>query len=121
MSKRTGPTNPVTVKLIRDLKKLSSKENVKIWKAVAEMISKPSRQRPNVNLSKLEKYYDKKLEIIVPGKVLGDGILTKPVNVSALSASDSAKERIKASKGAFKTIEEQMKKNPKGKNLRIIV
>ena len=121
MTKHTGPTNPVTISLIRDLRKLGVKENAQIWKDIAKWLEKSSRQRPAVNLSKLEKFYDDKLEIIVPGKVLADGIIIKPVKVSALSASGSAISKLKSVKGSFTTISELMKKNPKGKNLRIIV
>lgn len=121
MTIRTGPTNPITVSLIRDLKKLAAKENANIWKDIARFLGKSSRQRPSVNLGKLDKFYDGKLELIVPGKVLGDGVVTKPVKVSAFSVSSSAEDKLKSAKGSFTTISELMKKNPKGKNLRIIV
>ncbi len=121
MGKRTGPTNPVTVTLIKDLKKLALKEKAAIWKDIAKWFEKSSRRRPAVNLGKLERFYDKKLDFIVPGKVLSDGVITKPVSVCALSASASAKKKLAAVKGDFMTIPELMKKNPKGKNLRIIV
>ncbi|MCK5234905.1 MAG: 50S ribosomal protein L18e [Candidatus Aenigmarchaeota archaeon] len=121
MTKRTGPTNPMTVGLIRDLKKLAVKENVNIWKDIARFLGKSSRQRPSVNLGKLDKFYDGKLELIVPGKVLADGIITKPVKVSAFSVSSSAQDKLKSVKGSFTTLSDLMKKNPKGKNLRIIV
>ncbi|MEA3230039.1 MAG: 50S ribosomal protein L18e [archaeon] len=121
MVKRIGSMNPETITLVKELRKLSVKENVNIWKTVAKWLEKPSRQRPAVNLGKLERFYNEKLDFVVPGKVLGDGTVTKPVNVSALNSSVIVVDRLKSVKGSFMTISELMKKNPKGKNLKIIV
>ena len=116
MVKRTGPTNIHLKDLIRELKKLSRKENVNIWRAIALKLEKSSRQRISVNISKIDRYSKDNETIIVPGKVLGTGSLTKKVIVSAFQFSESAKKKLKD----FISIKELMKKNPKGKNIRII-
>ena len=116
MAKRTGPTNPLLVTLIRELKKASTKEDVGIWKRVANDLSKPSRQRREVNLSHLSKHTKAKEQIVVPGKVLGAGDLDHELTVAAWQFSEAAKKKVKHAI----SIEELLKKNPKGKDVRII-
>lgn len=121
MTKRTGPTNPTTKSLIVKLMKQSKKENVEIWRDIAERLQKPSRQRAEINLNTLEKYCKDNDTIIVPGKLLGSGVLTKPLNVAALAASKAAIERLHKAKGKYLSIEELINKNPKGSGIRIMV
>lgn len=109
-------TNIHLKKLVRDLKRLSREQNVNIWKRIAEDLDKSARNKREVNVFKIDKYTKDNETIIVPGKVLGDGELTHNVNVAAWRFSESAKEKIKGSM----SIEDLMKKNPKGKDVRII-
>ena len=102
--------------LIRELKRLSRKENVNIWRRIAEDLDKSNSRRSEVNVFKINKYTKENETIIVPGKVLGDGELDHNVNVAAWRFSESAKEKIKNKM----SIEDLMKSNPKGKDVRII-
>ena len=119
--RRTGPTNIILRKLVRELRKASSSNNVGAWERVAEILERPSRRRPAVNLSKINRYVREGETAIVPGKVLGGGSLEKPVTVAALYFSRKALEKIKASGGRAMTIEEALRENPRAKNTRIIV
>lgn len=105
--------------LIKDLRDLSRKEKVKIWKRIADDLNKPTRQRRESNLRKINLHCKDNETIIVPGKVLGDGELKKKVNVAAWSFSGKAKEVINKT-GKTMTIRQLMKDNPKGKKVRII-
>ncbi len=105
--------------LVSDLKKLSIDKKVNIWKRVAEDLEKPTRSRRIVNIYKLSKNTKDGDFIVVPGKVLGTGDLEHSVNVAAFGFSDDALKKINA-KGKALTIVELMKKNPEGKNLKII-
>jgi large subunit ribosomal protein L18e len=118
--KRTGPTNPALKELIQKLNDLSRKENVKIWARLAFELERPTRQRRIVNLSSLEIHTKDNDEIVVPGKVLATGDLSHKLNVTAFRFSESAVEKIKQAKGSCLSIDELMKKNPKGKGLRIM-
>ncbi len=109
-------TNPNLIKLIRDLKKLSNKQDVNIWKAVAKELAKSTRRMRKVNVWKIDKVTKENDTIIVPGKVLGDGELNHKVNVAAYQFSDGAKAKISNNM----LIEELMEKNPKGSKVRII-
>ncbi|MFH1589111.1 MAG: 50S ribosomal protein L18e [archaeon] len=105
--------------LIQELKKNSIENNVKIWKRVASDLEKPTRNARTVNIFKIEKYAKANETIIVPGKVLGTGELTKKVKVAAFNFSDSAFKKINE-KGEVLTIKELLKINPKGKKVRIL-
>jgi len=115
--KRTGPQNPELKQLIRTLKKLSNKENVKIWKRIASDLSCPTRNRRKVNIYKIDKYTNEGETAIIPGKVLSVGTLNKNILIAAYQFSEAAKEKLRDN---TITIEELTKKNPKGKKLRII-
>ena len=92
------------------------KQNSPFWIRVAGIISRPKRKAVIVNLSKIDKYSNDGDTVIVPGKVLSSGQLTKKVTIAAVSASESTKQHVKILK-----IEDIVKKNPKGEGLRIIM
>jgi len=118
--RETKSTNPQVLQLIRYLKKQSREKDAAIWLDVAEKLSKPSRQRIVVNLSKLNRYTGKSGTIVVPGKVLASGTLDHAVTVAAFDASDKAKEKIAAAKAKYLSIIELVEKNPQGSNVTII-
>ena len=120
MVKRTGPTNPHLQQLIRDLRKLSSQKQVKLWKRIAEDLERPTRIRRRVNLYRVEKYLGDGETALIPGKLLSLGNLTKKVEIAAYQASAQAKEKIQKAGSKFLTLQELMKKNPQGKKIRII-
>ena len=99
--------------LIGELKKLSIEQQVKVWKVIATELERSTRQKREVNVYKLDKFAREGETVIVPGKVLGSGALSKKLTVAALSFSDSAKEKIITNKGEALSIEDIMKKNPK--------
>ncbi len=118
--KRTGPTNRNLAEMIDTLKEISSKEKSNIWKRVASDLEKPTRQRRIVNISKIARYTKENEIIVVPGKVLGTGMLEHSITVAAFTFSESAKKQIETAKGKAVSILEIAKQNPKGKNVRII-
>jgi len=90
------------------------------WEAVADSLNRPSRIKFEVNLSGIEKYAQPKETLVVPGVVLGNGEITKHVNVAALKFSGSARQKIEKAGGSCLSIEELYEKNPKGKGIRIM-
>ena len=117
---RSGLTDPNTRAIINALKKTSTKHDVKIWKRVAELLSRPSRKRATVNVGKIERHTNDGDVIIVPGKILGSGTLTHKVTVAALNTSASARSVIIGAGGTLITINELLAKIPKGKGVMII-
>jgi large subunit ribosomal protein L18e len=114
MSRRTRPTDPTVLKLVRYLRKKSNEQKVEIWRRASESIIKPRRNNVEVNLSKINRHTKAKDVVLVPGKVLAAGELDHEVSVAALSFSKAAKEKIEKAKGKAFTLIELSSKNPKG-------
>lgn len=118
--KRTGPTNPILNNLIKELKNISIKDKVNLWKRVAKELEKPTRQRRSVNLSRINRYAKEGEDVIVPGKVLSSGSLNKKINIVSYSFSESALDKINSSGSKAILLKDYIKQNPKGSNTRII-
>jgi large subunit ribosomal protein L18e len=113
-------TNPNFIGIIRLLEKKSKENKVAIWRDVAEKLSQPKKKRLAVNVSRINRYTKKNEEVVVPGKVLGAGIMDHPATVAAVDFSDQARTKIVRAKGKCLTISEIVEVNPKGSNIRII-
>ncbi len=118
--KPTGATNPILMGLIEDLKKKSVEHKVNIWNKIASDLKRPTRKRRLVNISKINTYSKENETIIVPGKVLGSGILDHKLTISAYQFSDSAKENLEKAGAKIISLSELIKESPKGKRIRII-
>ncbi len=109
--------------VMKDNKQLTSlvenlmKTKKPIWRRVAKELSKPRRQRVEVNLSKIDQYASADSTVLVPGKVLGAGNLSKKVTVAAFSFSESAKKLIGEVGGKAISIDSLHKSNPEGKGV----
>ena len=108
--------NEILQNTIKELKATNSK----IWVRVANDLSKPTRRRTQLNLSKIEKLAKNDLVIVVPGKVLSLGKLTKKVSVVALQFSETAITKIKAVGGKTFFLNDFVKKNKEGKNVMLL-
>jgi len=102
--------------LIKEIKEHAAKENSGFWKRIAKELTNSTRRRRSVNIAKINQYTKDGEMVIVPGKVLGVGELDHNVSVAALQFSESALAKIKNNM----TIEELLKKSPKGKDVRIL-
>ena len=118
--KNSYKTNPQLLDLISGLKKQSREKQVSLWRDIALRLECPTRQYPEVNLSRINRYTKEKDLILVPGKVLGAGELDHQLTVAALSFSGSAKNKITAAGGSCLTIKELMSRNPEGSRVRIM-
>ena len=116
--KKIGQTNPLTKALIDELGRKAREDNNPFMKDIAIRLSKSSRARIRVNLSKISRLTKKGDTILVPGKVLSAGKLEHPLIISALDFSQVAEEKITAAGGKAISIEEFIKEN---KNARILV
>ncbi len=111
----TGPSDYYNRKLIRDLWKTKRR----IWKKISKKIAGPRRNRVEANLYRINKKTKKGDVIIVPGKVLANGNLDHQLTIACLNSSKSAIKKIKASGSKLMSIEELLKENPEGKNVKV--
>jgi large subunit ribosomal protein L18e len=111
--------NPQLKELIDALKRASIENDVAVWKRLAEDLEKPSRARREVNVYKIDRHAEAGDVIVVPGKVLGTGQLTKDVTVAAYNFSGSAFEKIDDA-GTALYLKDLVNDNPEGKDVRIL-
>ena len=120
--KRTGPTKERSKKVIALLEKTGRKSKNAIWLDLATRLNKPRRQRPSANLWKIEKLAKifKGKNLVVPGKVLGQGQIGEKANVIAFEFSETAKEKIKKAGGKAIQIEEAIEQKIAPKTMIIV-
>lgn len=117
---KLAKTNPKFIELIKNLKEKSYKEDVRIWKDIAQRLERSNRRYAEVNISKINRYSSPDETILVPGKILGSGQLDHNVNVVALGFSKRAIQKIGAAGGRCLNINEILHENPKGSRIRIV-
>jgi large subunit ribosomal protein L18e len=110
-------SNPNKESLIKELKVHSTKEKSNFWKRIAKELEKSTRRTRVVNLEKLNIHTKENEMVLVPGKLLGTGNLDHKLTVASFSATESAKEKLKSN---LISIHDLIKKDPNGKNIRII-
>ncbi|MFH0836306.1 MAG: 50S ribosomal protein L18e [Candidatus Micrarchaeota archaeon] len=118
---KRGPESIATRRMVALLENAGRKNKAAVWLKVAERLQKPRRKMPEVNLFKLDKVANEGDVIVLPGKLLGIGVLTKKVTVAAFKASKEAKAKVSKSGGKLLTVADLVKQNPSGKGIRIIV
>ncbi len=121
MVKRTGPTNIYLRRLIHILNKSGRENNADIWRYTSELLSRPTRQRIEVNVGKINKLAKDGETVLIPGKVLGQGRFDRKITIAAWKFSERAIEKIKNAGSEPITIEELLRRNPKGSNVKIII
>lgn len=116
-------------KIGKQIQKKSSKELVETiiaakkkdkWFKVARILSGPRRKAISLNLGEINESSKDGETIIVPGKVLSQGEISKKVKIVALGFSEKAKEKLLKSKIPCSNIIEEIKKNPDIKRSRIL-
>ncbi len=107
-------TNPELMETI-----LLARKN-QAWLKIAKIIAGPRRLQPSINLSEIDKNSKIGDTIIVPGKILSKGEITKKIKLSALSISAQAKEKLKSTKSEFIHLIEEINKNKKAEGIKII-
>jgi len=118
MSRRS--TNPELRKVVSQLKRISRKNNVRIWETVASLLSKPKRSRVAVNVGQIERHVSRGEIIVIPGRVLGSGAIESKVTVAAYKFTSQARDKIEKAGGKCLSLLTLAEKYPKGSGVRII-
>lgn len=113
-------TNPEIYNLINFLRAQSRTNEAKIWRNLAENLSKSGRSKIVVNIGKLLRLTSEGETVAVPGKVLGSGLIDHKLLVAAFNFTPSAKNKIEAAGGKCIDFYELVRKNPKGSNIKIL-
>ncbi len=90
------------------------------WNHIAKLLSSSTKAQAKTNLAEIDKQVKVGDTIIVPGKILSKGELTKKISLRALKISEKAKLKLQESKSEFSTIKHEIEKNPKAQGVKII-
>ncbi len=112
-------TNPRLEGLIAELKSTARDGGSDVWQDVANRLEAPRRTHAEVNLGRIERYARADETVVVPGKVLGSGVLTKEVSVAAVDFSGTARTKIDQV-GETLSLEQLLEQNPAATNVRVI-
>ncbi len=116
--KPTGPTNEQLQALLQDMEPKARESG--FWKRIFHELQRPSRQRREVNIYTIERYAREGETVVVPGKVLSVGSISKKVDVAAVSFSAQARQKIEGARGKALSIQELLSMHPDGKGVRIL-
>ncbi|WP_135606274.1 50S ribosomal protein L18e [Methanococcoides sp. NM1] len=117
ISRKTNPRIPSLIAVLKD----SARDNdAPIWKDMAKRLEKPNRNYAEVNMSKINRYAAENELVMIPGKVLGAGVLGHAVTVAALGFSTTAVDKITSAGGKCMTIEQVLEENPAGSGIKIL-
>jgi large subunit ribosomal protein L18e len=111
--------NPRMVRLIDELERRASEDDVGVWDEVAARLDGPSQNHAEVNVGTIERYADDG-DVVVPGKVLGSGVITKDVTVAAVDFSSGARDKIARADGAAVALDDYLDDNPDGSDVQVI-
>lgn len=105
-------TNKELAKLINQIKKINIE--------CARYLALPSRSSLELNLDEIDKKTKEGDKVLIPGKVLGSGIVTKKIKIVALKFSGNSLKRLRESNCESILLTEEIKKNPELKDLKLL-
>ena len=117
MTKVTGPSNVHKRMLARKL----WQTKCRIWCDVSKRLVSAQKNRVEVNLAKLNAATKKGDVVVIPGKVLANGILDEAITVACYAISKSAVIKLNEAGCNQISIEELLEQNPTGKGVKIII
>ena len=110
-------TNQVVIRMAKDLKKASTKNDAPIWAKLAEYALKPSIARRDLNLNRIGQLTKDNDTVVFPGKVLGTGNIPHKITLFSFSISNSAATKIIENGGKLISYSDLIEQNPTGKGV----
>ncbi|MGI0071757.1 MAG: 50S ribosomal protein L18e [Thermoplasmata archaeon] len=112
--------NPELHRVVVELRRTAHAQHVALWSAVADRLERARHPGSPLNVGHLERLTEPEETVVVPGKLLADGPLSKPLTVAALSYSAEAASKVRAAGGTALTISELLKTRPDGAGVRLL-
>jgi len=121
MAKTYNNPNPKRIAIIELLKNFNRDKNHGIWNKVIKELSRSRKNRRKVNLWKINKYSKENDIVIIPGKVLGSGKIDHKVTICGFEFSKKVKDLANKDENInLITINDLLKQNPRGSNVKIL-
>lgn len=112
--------NPELHRVVVELRRAAHAHDAPIWSSVADRLERARHPGRPVNVGHLERLAERDETVVVPGKLLADGPLSKPLTVAAFSTSAGARSKVHAAGGTVLTISELLRARPDGAGVRLL-
>lgn len=117
---KKGPESIELIDALKALKHAYSRTKKRVWLKAAQLLQRPRRRRVEVNVYALDKHVAEGDFVLVPGKVLSLGKLSKKITVAAFSAAAGARKKIAESGSKLLSLQEAAEKSD-GKKVKIVI
>lgn len=112
--------NPELHRVVVELRRAARAHAAPIWSAVADRLERARHQTTPVNVGHLERLAEAEETVVVPGKLLADGPLSKALTVAAYSYSSGARAKVRAAGGTALTLSQLIEAKPDGAGVRLL-
>jgi large subunit ribosomal protein L18e len=112
--------NPELRRVVVALRRAADANEAPIWGSVADRLERARHQTLPLNVGQLERIADAEEWVVVPGKLLAEGPLSKPLTVGALGYSAGARTKVRAAGGTALSIPELVRARPDGTGVRVL-
>lgn len=109
--KKTSPATAVTISL-------AAKNPA--WMKYAKIFSMSTKRHSSVNLRDIDKQTSMGDTVLVPGRVLSVGDMTKKVKICSFGISQQALEKLKKTKSVWCSIIDEIKSNPRAEGMKVM-
>ncbi|MGB6500200.1 MAG: 50S ribosomal protein L18e [Thermoplasmata archaeon] len=120
MARRVGKQNPELLRLVIELRRAARSHDAPLWASVADRLERARHSIEPINVSGLERLAAAGETVAVPGKVLADGKISKPLTVGAFAFSAEARAKIRAAGGTAVSLMALLKAKPEGAGVRLL-
>ncbi|HTT72699.1 MAG TPA: 50S ribosomal protein L18e [Thermoplasmata archaeon] len=112
--------NSDLVRVVVELRRAARAHRAPIWARVADRLERARHQQTPVNVGHLDRLATADATVVVPGKLLADGRLSKPITVAAFAYSAEARQKVRAAGGTALSIPELLHTKPDGAGVRLL-
>jgi large subunit ribosomal protein L18e len=112
--------NSELVRLLVELRRASRTRKAPIWSAAADRLERPRHRVRPVNVGHLERLAEADETVLVPGKLLSEGKLSKKLTVAAFAYSKDARSKIHAAGGVAISVHDLLRTRPDGAGVRLV-
>jgi len=120
MARPISKENSELVRLVVELRRAARAHHAPIWGSVADRLERPRHQLTPLNVGHLERLTRPDETVVVPGKVLANGPLSKRLVVGAFAYSTEARAKIHAAGGTALTLHDLLRSKPDGAGVRLL-
>jgi large subunit ribosomal protein L18e len=112
--------NPELRRVIVALRRAAHANGAPLWGAVADRLERSRHPSRPVNVGQLERIVEADQTVVIPGKLLSDGPISKPITVAVFACSPQAMAKVRAAGGHVLTIPELIQARPDGAGVRLL-